>query len=84
MEENKLVDLGTSEGKDLHGTPIPFEEQHPETAAFIQNVYKSGGRFVKTPKGYKVFGIDKYSPCICGSGKKLKFCCPQVINTVLK
>ena len=24
--------------------------------------------------------IDPYSPCPCGTGKKVKFCCPDLIN----
>src|SRR5215218_3474017 len=28
--------------------------------------------------------IDVYQPCPCGSGKKLKFCCVDIVNEMTK
>jgi len=64
--------------------PPRFEDEYPDTAAFMARVFAAGGKF-KQPKGDLIIlpkfppirGIPRNAQCPCGSSKKTKVCHPS-------
>ena len=54
--------------------PTRYEDEYPESAAFMARVFSAGGKF-KYPQGkLNVREIPRNAQCPCGSGKKTKIC----------
>lgn len=73
--------------------PVRFEDEFPEEAKFLQEVVLP--RMQKWPRGLVTWQVtdegikvkfapgyypQRNKPCICGSGKLLKFCCEFLMN----
>lgn len=64
----------------MNDIPVPFEDEFPEEAAFMQSVFAAGGTFKRAHR-HKDEGcvppprdIPRNHPCPCGSGRKTKKC----------
>ena len=57
-------------------TPIPFEQEFPQEAAWWQQALRFNTR-PRPGHQYQILG-ERNEPCGCGSGQKTKRCCGPV------
>ena len=58
---------------DAYPYPVPrFEDEYPEAARFMMQVYATGGRI--NLRYRRVTGLRRNDRCPCGSGQKVKRC----------
>jgi len=65
-------------------TPVPFEQENPEEAAFLMKLAAHNAKAKKPLSGVTAIPLSigvlpvpfkRNASCFCGSGKKIKKCC---------